>query len=453
MKEFSHGEEDVVMDENIALDESDIAALASPKVFTRGRTLFDEGALEELTYKPVKGGLRICAVCQGSEDEAYSLHAQLSENDIGETCGSCPYDYDGLCKHLVALLLAWAHTPEAFEKATTEKSHSALFLQLRERERDELAQIIVQLTEAEPKLRAQVKRLLQPRLPESEVSKTQKAVESILKRVTRNSFEGDFAGIAHDLKFHLRAAQSLETMRPADALRLYTAILNGMMGGEEPFNWDESGHLIDLSADCAQAMHRLCDMSTHIAPETFEIAAQAFIFNINMGGPYFAEGIEELLIAADDEAWRIVEPMLDKALETRREERRMVFGFGCDIDEISERITESSRDYRRGQILELKAQRLKKRGDLKGAQRLLLEQGTPTQQIDAHLENRDFNVAIEVAQKHYIHYPALSRSALSFRRSTERGGAVAARSRLGREKRFAQLAGAGRRRAWRKRCA
>jgi uncharacterized Zn finger protein len=391
------------------LSEGEIAALATPKVLARGRALFDDGALEELA----RNGDEISAVCVGSEDEVYSLSARVAARAVTQTRCSCPYDYEGICKHLVALLLAWAHMPEAFEivEAKNDKSESALFLELKSRERAELAHIVCSLVETEPKLRSVVKRLLQKRLGESEVAKSRRAVEAIFKRVTRHSFDGNFSGIARDLKFHLRGAASLESSRPTDALRLYAAILEGMMAaGEEPFQWDESGNLTGASTDCAEALVRLV-ASTPVARHgaAMEVAARAFVFDLHLGGYGFAEGVDEILTAADDDQWLAVEPILDAALDPARREkqRHVLFSSHGNVDAMNESIHAASRDFVHREILQLKAERMKKRGDAAGARRLLLGNGTPTQQVEAHLENRDFDAATQIAQKHFPRFPGL----------------------------------------------
>lgn len=179
--------------------------------------------MEELNRQTTPQSERLSALCGGSDEEPYSLSAQVNAQGVQETRCSCPYEYDGLCKHLVALLLAWAHTPEAFEETQAVEpepvTESALFLELRNRERDELAQIIAQLVEAEPKLRPLVRRLMKARLSHGDVAKTERAVAAQLRKVARAGYETSFSQVRRELLFHLRDAASVALMRPGNASR------------------------------------------------------------------------------------------------------------------------------------------------------------------------------------------------------------------------------------------
>ncbi|HEX8834170.1 MAG TPA: SWIM zinc finger family protein, partial [Abditibacteriaceae bacterium] len=393
-----------------ALSEGDIAALATAKVLTRGRALFDDGALEELTRRDAE----ISAVCAGSEDEAYSLKVTLSPSGITETRCTCPYEYDGICKHLAALLLAWAHTPEAFDIVEAKakaagKTASPLWRELQNHDRDALAQLVVQLVETEPKLRAIVKRLLQPRLPESELNKVRRSVGSLVKRVARAEYSVNFSLIKRDLKFHLRAASSLEGERPVEAGRYYAAILDGLMSaGTDPFQWDEGRTFLDAGEECSTNLARLAGLAIVPAARRREwmvVLARAFVFDLNLGGNGFALDADSVLKTADEKEWLAIEEVLDEVLTTRRTGHRMVaYSRNSDgrlqVDDFTSR-------WLQEKITGIKAQRLQKRGDDAGARRLLLQNGTPEQQVEAHLTHEEFDKAVAVADKHFPSYAGL----------------------------------------------
>ena len=402
--------------ENESISEDEIAALATAKVLERGRALFDDGALEE----PVRRGDELSALCAGSEDEAYEVHVRLAARGVGATRCSCPYDYDGLCKHRVALLLAFAHTPEAFEtieskpaKKGEAEGGSNLLRDLRSRERDELAQLIVQLVETEPKLRGVVRRLLQTRLTESEIDKVRNSVAALMKKIARMTDESNFSSIGRDLKFHLRAAQSLELTRPLDAGRLYAAIWDGLMSaGEEAFPWDERGILMDAAVQCSETLARLLpDAPAARRREWLEIFARAFVFDAKMGGTDFAADAAEVLPHASDDEWPTIEAILDAACVPQRKTvlampAGKIFGAPREIEEIDR----YSNRWMRQSIVELKAERFKRQGDDTGARRLLLEQGTPEQQAEAHLQSCNFDAAIALANAHFDRYSGLLQS-------------------------------------------
>src|ERR1700749_3698933 len=92
------------------LTEAHIHELASGKSFERGETYYRDGAVLE----PVRQAMELRAQCEGSDYEPYQVRATLAEDGIAEPSGTCPYDYGGICKHVVALLLTYVHEPQAF---------------------------------------------------------------------------------------------------------------------------------------------------------------------------------------------------------------------------------------------------------------------------------------------------------------------------------------------------
>ena len=92
------------------ISEQDIQELATATSFERGLSYFIRGAIQN----PVRRGNMLQAECEGSAAVNYRLRVELSEARIADTWCSCPYDYGGICKHLVALLLTWVREPERF---------------------------------------------------------------------------------------------------------------------------------------------------------------------------------------------------------------------------------------------------------------------------------------------------------------------------------------------------
>ena len=74
--------------------------------FTRGREYFHAGAIGN----PVLHEWTLSATCQGTY--AYRVSVELMPTGIAATRCSCPYEGDGDCKHIVALLLTYVHTPD-----------------------------------------------------------------------------------------------------------------------------------------------------------------------------------------------------------------------------------------------------------------------------------------------------------------------------------------------------
>lgn len=124
------------------LTESHIRNLASQSSFERGRNYYRDGAV----FGAVRQGMELRAQCEGSDDEPYQVSATLTESGIAETSCTCPYDYGGICKHIVALLLTYINGLQTFRSAPP------LTEILAERSREELITIIGEMVKREPEL-------------------------------------------------------------------------------------------------------------------------------------------------------------------------------------------------------------------------------------------------------------------------------------------------------------
>ena len=78
-----------------------ITALASSESVSRGRTYFRNGAVGPI----VRRGEHLSADVEGSDIEPYRITVRLGESGVADASCSCPYEYGGYCKHIVAVLL------------------------------------------------------------------------------------------------------------------------------------------------------------------------------------------------------------------------------------------------------------------------------------------------------------------------------------------------------------
>ena len=95
---------------SIKLSEATIRAGASEKVFARGQELLRRGAVSRTTIC----GSTLSGECEGNDSPFYKARVELDEGGVRSASCTCPYDFGGYCKHLVALLLAYALEPERF---------------------------------------------------------------------------------------------------------------------------------------------------------------------------------------------------------------------------------------------------------------------------------------------------------------------------------------------------
>lgn len=95
-----------------------IEARCTPKIFQRGQTYYEEGAI----YKRRMNGDGVDALCSGSERKPYHVSALWKNGQLVWTQCDCPYDYEGDCKHVVALLLTCLYHPEKISTRTLAKT-------------------------------------------------------------------------------------------------------------------------------------------------------------------------------------------------------------------------------------------------------------------------------------------------------------------------------------------
>ena len=124
------------------LTHDQIRARCTEQSFTRGLEYFHAGAIGN----PVLHGWTLSATCQGTGPVPYRVTVEFMPTTIAATSCSCPYEYDGECKHVVALLLTYIETPEIIYDIDT------LLATLAEKPKSSLLQIISELLKRDPTL-------------------------------------------------------------------------------------------------------------------------------------------------------------------------------------------------------------------------------------------------------------------------------------------------------------
>jgi len=96
----------------IPWNEGNIQRGASEQSYGRGESYFHGGAVTSL----VRRGNEIQAQVEGSAFEPYQVSIDFDEGGITRVFCSCPYDWGGWCKHIVAALLACLREPESINE-------------------------------------------------------------------------------------------------------------------------------------------------------------------------------------------------------------------------------------------------------------------------------------------------------------------------------------------------
>jgi uncharacterized Zn finger protein len=124
------------------LNEATVRQRASAESFSRGEDYFQRGAVVGLARR----GDQLSAEVEGSEYLPYRVTVTFDAFGVRDAACSCPYDWGGDCKHIVAALLASLRTPEAVEQ------RAPLAGLLASLDRDQLVALLLRLAETRPDL-------------------------------------------------------------------------------------------------------------------------------------------------------------------------------------------------------------------------------------------------------------------------------------------------------------
>ncbi len=88
---------------------------ANAKSFQRGEDYYQQGAVDSLTQR----GQLLLAAVEGNETFPYHVSVQFEGDEITSANCTCPYDFDGWCKHIIATLLTCLRQPAKIEERPT----------------------------------------------------------------------------------------------------------------------------------------------------------------------------------------------------------------------------------------------------------------------------------------------------------------------------------------------
>lgn len=155
------------------LTEDLIRSLSSAQSFQRGYEYYRVGAV----YNTARRGNVLTGECEGSTAPSYRLQVALDEGGVRSASCTCPYEWGGYCKHIVALLLSYINQPDEFIER---KEVAELLAGL---DREVLIGLVGQMVARDPELYD----WLETAIPAAEVSTKRGSYQSGEKRATQVS--------------------------------------------------------------------------------------------------------------------------------------------------------------------------------------------------------------------------------------------------------------------------
>ena len=131
-----------------------ILTKVTEKSFERGKEYYDWGMVESV----VRRGSRLFAEVLGSEEDTYNVGVFFQQDDFSASC-TCPYDWGGYCKHIVAVLLTWMRDRDSVPVRTPIEEL------LSELDGDRLRALIDQMVVTDPGLAETINEFCRPPVP------------------------------------------------------------------------------------------------------------------------------------------------------------------------------------------------------------------------------------------------------------------------------------------------
>lgn len=355
-----------------SLTEDDIRRLATPQSFERGERYYASDSILDAERR----GNTFVAHVQGSQYEPYRVTVTLGSAGIEKTACTCPYDWGGICKHIVATLLTWVREPDSFHVLAPVDEL------LTERSKEDLVALVKEMIARQPDLA----RLLDlPLGPDSSVPFDLAA----FRKQASYALSRDAAEWAARELERLRetAERYLEVDNPTAAGALYHLILDETLSRFEGWwlEWDQDGDILCALGDCAEGLDRCLDRVSDLETRQLwlEVLLEAKLEDIRLGGVDFAWPAGDVVLRqATDEEWTWIEGRLRREMQ-------------------------QSRDWGRERLVGFLTARLEMAGQEAGANAFVLEHGTPRQRAFLLIQLGRVEEAADVARQHFADKPGL----------------------------------------------
>ncbi|NJR54817.1 MAG: hypothetical protein HC768_09635 [Acaryochloris sp. CRU_2_0] len=94
------------------LSKASIRRHTTGKSLERGQDYYQSGSVTSL----IQRGNQLSAKVEGSEFDPYRISISFDKGGITRVYCTCPYDFEGWCKHIIATLLTCLHQPDRIEQ-------------------------------------------------------------------------------------------------------------------------------------------------------------------------------------------------------------------------------------------------------------------------------------------------------------------------------------------------
>ncbi len=360
-----------------ALKESQVKALATDQSFERGQHYFHSGVI----FNPTLQGNTLWADCEGTS--TYQPRATLGPDGVEDSSCTCPYDWGGLCKHQVALLLTYIHNRDQFQVM------QPLPELLAGRSRDDLLTLIERMVQRHPDLLDIVDEpVATPTGQPPDLDHYQRAVERVFRG---NEMEAMAAALQALAEQGNHLAQQDDWVNAGDIYQLLLEAANDHYD-HTVLDIDYDGAVGLVIQDIAQGLSDSLGQAENLDAgrrrlwiETF---FRAVLKDLELGGMDYAYPARDAVIDHSTDAnWGWIETQVRQML--RQPGQRSLGEWG------------------RQSLVDLLVERAEQRGQTNTADAIVLELGTAEQRAFFHLRQGNFEEALALARSHFQGKPGL----------------------------------------------
>jgi uncharacterized Zn finger protein len=305
------------------LTETDIRDRATDSSFERGRDYYIDGAVLEIARREN----RLTAEVEGSSYEPYQVTIALGQRGIEKAYCTCPYDWGGDCKHIVAVLLTYIHSSEEVEELPSVED------MLADLDRDQLQDLILKLVERQPGIANLIQQQLPPmqgkavqdtadsgssprqRQSPLDSESLRRQVHAVLHRldhVRLSELDSRAHEVAHGLDKILEKARTfVEANDGRNALIILEALTQGIVDELESV-YDPHGEVIDTFDDMKPLWTEAVLVADLTLAERMELAEKMDDWESKLN-QYYAEDVFSAPQAAAIQGWD--HPPLQRVLE------------------------------------------------------------------------------------------------------------------------------------------
>lgn len=359
------------------LKESQIRALATAQSFERGEDYY----LGRAIFNPMRQGNTLWADCEGST--TYQPRVTLGAQGVEDSSCTCPYDWGGLCKHQVALLLTYVRDRNLFH----ELQPTAQLLA--QRSRDELLTLIERMVQRHPDLLNMVEAPAAPTADQApDLDQYRRAVERLFQGDDMETMAAALEALAEHGK---QWGQRGDWVNAGDVYQLLLETANDRYG-HTLLEIDYDGEVACVIQAIAQGLSDSLAQAEHLDAGRhrlwIETCFEAVLKEVELGGMDYAYPAWDTLIAhSTDDDWQWVEAQVRRVIQ--KPGQRSIGEWGRDA------------------LVKLLLERAHRRGQTAVADDLVLELGTPRQQAFHHLHQGNFEAALALARSHFKALPGL----------------------------------------------